>query len=68
MNLHALSRLPSSADVGWPDLIRARPGLLRIFAFLVLPLSLVPPVDDAGRPGAGEHTGAGEHAEAGGQP
>jgi hypothetical protein len=44
MNLHALSQLPSSADVGWPDLIRARPGLPRIFAFLVLPLSLVPPL------------------------
>lgn len=44
MNLYALSRLPVSAEVGWPDLIRTHPGLLRIFAFVVLPLSLVPPL------------------------
>jgi hypothetical protein len=44
MNLHALSRLPVSVDDGWPDLIRMRPGLLGTFAFLVLPLSLLPPL------------------------
>jgi hypothetical protein len=44
MTLHALSRLPVSADDGWPDLIRMRPSLLAIFALVVLPLSLVPPL------------------------
>jgi Yip1 domain len=44
MNLHALFRLPVSVDDGWPDLIRIRPSLLATFAFLVLPLSLVPPL------------------------
>ena len=28
---------------GWPELVRIRPGLLRLFVFLVLPLSLLPP-------------------------
>lgn len=44
MTLHALSRLPLSVDDGWPDLIRMRPGLLATFMFLVLPLSLLPPL------------------------
>lgn len=44
MNLYALSRLTMSVDDGWPDLIRSRPGLLATFAWLVLPLSLVPPL------------------------
>jgi hypothetical protein len=44
MDLHTLSRLPLSAEHGWPELARSRPGLLRVFVTLVLPLSLVPPV------------------------
>lgn len=44
MSLRTLSQLPVSVDVGWPDLIRMRPGLLRVFAFIVLPLSLLPPL------------------------
>ena len=43
MNLHGLSQLPLSAERGWPELVRIRPGLLRLFGFLVLPLSLLPP-------------------------
>ena len=44
MNLYALSQLPLSAERGWPDLVRIRPSLARLFLFVVLPLSLVPPV------------------------
>lgn len=44
MNVHALSRLPVSVADGWPELIRTRPSLLRIFALVVLPLSLLPPL------------------------
>jgi hypothetical protein len=44
MNLQAMSRLPLSADDGWPELMRIRPSLARTFALLVLPLSLVPPL------------------------
>ena len=40
MNLHALSQLPLTADRGWPELVTARPGPLRLFLLLVLPLSL----------------------------
>jgi len=43
MKLNAVSMLPLSAERGWPELIGIRPGLLRLFAFLVLPLSLLPP-------------------------
>lgn len=44
MNLHALSRLPMSADAGWPELIRERPRLPAVLAFVVLPLSLLAPL------------------------
>ena len=43
MNLHALSQLPLTAERGWPELVTARPGLVRLFLLLVLPLSLLPP-------------------------
>lgn len=43
MNLISLSKLPLSADEGWPELAQRRPGILRILCFLVLPLSLLPP-------------------------
>ncbi len=44
MTLLSASKLSFSADHGWPELIRRRPSLLRVFALLVLPLSLLPPV------------------------
>ena len=44
MDLVSVAKLPFSAERGWPELVRIRPGLPRLFAFLVLPLSLVPPV------------------------
>ena len=44
MDLVSVIKLPFSAERGWPELVRARPDLLRLFVLLVLPLSLVPPV------------------------
>lgn len=41
MNLISLSKLPLSADEGWPELAQHRPGIFRILCFLVLPLSFV---------------------------
>lgn len=43
MSLMSLAKLPLSADQGWPELARLRPGLLKVFCLLVLPLSLLPP-------------------------
>jgi hypothetical protein len=43
MDLLAVSQLPFSTERGWPELVRIHPGLRRVFAFLVLPMSLVPP-------------------------
>ena len=43
MNLISLSKLPFSAVQGWPELEKIHPGLLKVFAFIVLPLSLLPP-------------------------
>jgi len=44
MSLLSLAKLPLSADHGWPDLARSHPGILRVFLFLVLPFSLLPPL------------------------
>ncbi|MCU0812378.1 MAG: YIP1 family protein, partial [Thiobacillaceae bacterium] len=44
MKLSALHQLPLSADRGWPDIERLHPRLVRVFAFIVLPLSLLPPI------------------------
>jgi hypothetical protein len=44
MSLLALSQLPFSAQRGWPELASMRPSLARMFLFVVLPLSLVPPL------------------------
>ena len=44
MNLISLSKLPFSTTQGWPELEKIHPRLFRVFAFLVLPLSLLPPV------------------------
>lgn len=43
MKLTVLSHLPLSADQGWPEIERIHPRLLKLFAFIVLPLSLLPP-------------------------
>jgi len=39
----SLVKLPLSSSEGWPDLIQRRPGMLKVFGLLVLPLSLLPP-------------------------
>lgn len=43
MNLISLSKLPFSTAQGWPDLEKIHPRLIKVFAFIVLPLSLLPP-------------------------
>lgn len=43
MNLISLSKLPFSTAQGWPELEKIHPGLLKVFSFIVLPLSLLPP-------------------------
>lgn len=43
MSLISISKLPLSAEQGWPELAKSHPGLLKVFALLVLPLSLLPP-------------------------
>ena len=35
---------PLSAEEGWPALARLKPGILKVFLLLVLPLSMLPPV------------------------
>lgn len=40
----SLVKLPLSAQEGWPELIRLRPGLLKVFGLLVLPLCLLTPL------------------------
>ncbi len=43
MNLTSLSKLPLSSMEGWPELEKIHPGLLKLFAFVILPLALLPP-------------------------
>ncbi|HUX30956.1 MAG TPA: YIP1 family protein [Thiobacillus sp.] len=43
MNLVSLYKLPFSNTQGWSELEKVRPGLLKVFVFIVLPLSLLPP-------------------------
>lgn len=43
MSLISIVKLPLSAEQGWPELERVHPRLVRVFAFIVLPLSLLPP-------------------------
>lgn len=43
MKLSTLSQLPFSAGQGWAEIERIHPRLVKLFAFLVLPLSLLPP-------------------------
>lgn len=44
MKLSTLTHLPLSADQGWPEIERMHPRLVRLLAFIVLPLSLLPPL------------------------
>ena len=44
MHLSQMPKLLVSFDDGWDELIRARPTVLRLFALLVLPMSILPPV------------------------
>jgi hypothetical protein len=44
MSLLSLSKLSMSPEYGWPELARERPSLAKVFALLVLPLSLLPPI------------------------
>ena len=44
MNLLSLSRMPVSSEDGWPELVRKHPGVDQVFVFVVLPLSLLPPM------------------------
>ena len=62
MDFYTLAALPLSAERGWPELLRARPGWRRLFFQLVLPVALLPPavlyLAGTVRPGA---FGAGGH-------
>ncbi len=40
----SISRLTFSSEQGWPELLQRRPPLSRVFAFIVLPLALLPPL------------------------
>lgn len=44
MNIASLAKLPLSTEQGWPELARRRPALLKVFALLVVPLALLPPL------------------------
>lgn len=43
MHLSQMPKLLVSFEQGWDELIRARPSMLRLFALLVLPMSILPP-------------------------
>lgn len=44
MKLNTLLYLPFSTHEGWLEIERIHPRLLKLFAFIVLPLSLLPPL------------------------
>lgn len=44
MTLANLPRMLVSEAVGWPELSRSHPTVTKLFAFLVVPLSLIPPL------------------------
>lgn len=44
MNIISLSKMALSSHAGWSEIERVHPSIVRIFTFLVLPLSLIPPV------------------------
>lgn len=43
MNLTSIARMPVSAEAVWPELGQVGSTVARLFAFLVVPLSLLPP-------------------------
>lgn len=43
MNIISIPKMAVSSQEGWLDLEKAHPSLVKLFAFLVLPLSLLPP-------------------------
>ena len=43
MDFYTLAALPLSAERGWPELLRARPGGWHLFLQIVLPVALLPP-------------------------
>lgn len=44
MNIVSLSKMVVSSHDGWPELEKIHPSLFKLFAFIVLPLSILPPV------------------------
>lgn len=44
MRLSTLTRLPVSTEHGWPEIEDLHPRLGKLFAFLIMPLSLLPPL------------------------
>ena len=44
MKLSTLFHLPFSNDQGWPEIERLHPRLVKLFALVALPLSLLPPI------------------------
>lgn len=44
MSILTLSKMFVSSNKGWPELAVIHPSVAKIFAFLVLPLSMLPPV------------------------
>ena len=43
MNILTFPGMVVSSEVGWPELEKIHPAIIKIFALLVLPLSLIPP-------------------------
>lgn len=43
MNILSLPRMVLSSQAGWPELEETQPSIVKIFAFVLLPLSLIPP-------------------------
>lgn len=44
MTLASLPKMVVSESDGWPDLLRVHPTVAQLFAFLVAPMSLIPPL------------------------
>jgi hypothetical protein len=43
MNILSLPKMVISSSEGWPELIKIHPAIIKVFFFLVLPFSLLPP-------------------------
>jgi Yip1 domain len=44
MNIVSISKMVVSSSAGWPELERSHPPLVSLFAYVVLPLSVLPPI------------------------